>query len=427
MSSIPKDKQKLHILDSIIILLNISATYSIIPYILFTSNRGYNNLILFFIDIIYLTIRFNFNKLPKHLLFYSYTLIFLLNAIFSLITSSFAYGLFSNLALNITFYLILFYMFNEYSKEYSYEKSVWLISRGYIWLSIYCVIVIWIMFIIITFINVNPFINNIESKMDLFKNNVESFGGNKSTYYFPYNISIFYRSSDIRIPFLQQYGFITGIYHEPHIVSFLITPAFFILLHYVKAKWGKICAIIGFSFVLLISASTMNIISLLICYVIYLVIKYGKNIFLFIGIITFNIAIILSLNKNLYEFILLKLKSESKDYSIQLIQFAISPKTILGTNFLDLSYLENLQTKNYDVGYIIFALNISFLFVCYFKLFYILKNSKTRFVGFAILFFFLHSAKLAMSTYLFTTLIFFIFLLHISFMEIKKNKIIYNE
>ncbi|MFL0066331.1 hypothetical protein V2595_11910, partial [Tenacibaculum maritimum] len=150
-------------------------------------------------------------------------------------------------------------LFYDYLDKYSLDKSLWLILRGYIWFSLTGLFSVISMFFLINVLGINPLVNDIGSSMDLFSSNLKNPDTN---YYFPYNISVFLESRDIRIPFFQKEGIITGIFHEPHTATFLLTPALFILLYFLKSRIKKILFIFLFTLFFLIQASTTNIIAL---------------------------------------------------------------------------------------------------------------------------------------------------------------------
>ena len=409
-------------IDSIVILLNIATTYSIIPYLLFTYNRSVNTLCVFCFNVVFLFLRFGINlKIPKNdILFYLYIFIYLLNAIFGVYTDTFSIGLIVYLLLNISFYLILCNLFTNYNDKYSFDISSKLLVRGYIWLSIYNIVIILVMFILVTFLSFQPYANYIGDKMDLFESNLAM--GSDIGYYFPNFISIIYKSGDIRIPFFQQYGFITGLYHEPHIVSFLLTPSFFILLDKFKKGIKRYIMILLYMLMMLISASTMNLIAFFICIIIYIIMKNRTKILMPMIILSIFGFLISFLNKNIFNFIIIKLTSESADYSASVLKFAFTPKTLLGTNIFNLSYIEANTNLKFDVGYILFFLNFLFLIICYYKLYYLIARSKFLYIGLFGLYFFLHSMKTAMLTYMFSYLLFIIFIMNIYINHSKIDK-----
>ncbi|WP_407323826.1 hypothetical protein R5O24_12230 [Tenacibaculum maritimum] len=230
-----KVKKINYFFDSFMILLNISNSYSIILYLLFFQYvRGINSAIIFFLNIIFIIFRFKKNvslgfKNPMFLLF---IVINIFNYLFSVLTDTFGVGTVPFLFVNITFYIILINLFYDYL-----DKSLWLILRGYIWFSLIGLFSVISMFFLINVLVFSSLVNDVGSSMDLFSSNLKNPDTN---YYFPYNISVFLESRDIRIPFFQKEGIITGIFHEPHTATFLLTPALFILLYFLKSRIKKI-------------------------------------------------------------------------------------------------------------------------------------------------------------------------------------------
>ncbi|WP_407277200.1 hypothetical protein R5O20_11780 [Tenacibaculum maritimum] len=336
------------------------------------------------------------------------------NYLFSVLTDTFGVGTVPFLFVNITFYIILINLFYDYLDKYSLDKSLWLILRGYIWFSLIGLFSVISMFFLINVLIISPLVNDVGSSMDLFSSNLKNPDTN---YYFPYNISVFLESRDIRIPFFQKEGIITGIFHEPHTATFLLTPALFILLYFLKSRIKKILFIFLFTLFFLVQASTTNIIALLLVVFVFNFNKYKKNIILLVLLITGTIIGFLVINPEIYSFIVLRFSSGSASYSLATLKFPFTPKTLIGSSFYDLSYIDtywNIADKTQNVGYIMFFLNLSFL------LFFIgnqakilIKLKKRRLLAIISLYFLFHSTKIAMYSYSLSYLIFIIFIIYI--------------
>jgi hypothetical protein len=402
------------IIDSIIIFINISNSYSIIPYLLFFQySRAVNTILITIINVIYILLRFKTKiYMPLHILFGLYIVINLTNILSGLISNTFQPTWLAYLFANVSFYFILFNLFKEYS-NFDFAKRISLILRGYLWLVIINLLSVLILFVLIYFLDFDPLVNNVNNKMDLFLDNVIR-GRGLTTYYFPMNISIIYSGAFIRIPFLQSHGIICGLYHEPHIITFMITPALFVLLSTIKNWFSRILIFSAFIMVFLLAASTTNIFALIVCLIVVIFNKFRTNIILPASLILLSITIFSLIDENLYSFIFSQLQSGSRDYSVSTISFAFNPVTLLGTNFFNQSYLFD-STRNYDVGYINFTINIIFLLVLIFHNIKLLisKNSTYQVIGLFCLYFLLHSMKVAMVTYSLSFLMMVIFLLSI--------------
>jgi hypothetical protein len=401
-------------IDSLIIFLNIAVSYSIIPYLLFTSHRAVNNGIIAIINVIYLFARFGYRIKAFNqgdFLFLIFILINIINVLFGIYTNTYAISWLPLLLTNITFYLVLINLFKKYQKQYTFKESIDYIMRGYIWFCLLNMASAISMFLLITLFDFNPLFNDIGSTMDLFTSNLEQ--DSSRSYYFPLNLSIVFQINDIRLPFFQKYGIICGFFHEPHTLTFVLTPAILYMIYKTKNTFSNTLLIVSFILVMLIAASTTNILSVIACLFVFLFFRYRKYIIAPIIIISIIIAIILSIDPSYYLFIINKLGSRSADYSLSIIEFAFTPKTLVGTSFYNLEYW-NMSQHSYNVGYIVFFLNIIFLSIFVYKIIKLLisKNINTLSIGLISLYFFLHSTKVAMVSYSLTLLIFIIFLLN---------------
>ncbi|WBX76163.1 hypothetical protein PG911_16245 [Tenacibaculum ovolyticum] len=336
------------------------------------------------------------------------------NYLFSLLTDTFGIGTVPFLFVNITFYIILINLFYDYLNKYSFDRSFWLILRGYIWFSLIGLFSVISMFFLVKVMDFNPLVNDVGSKMDLFAPNLKNPDTN---YYFPYNISIFLESKDIRIPFFQKEGIITGIFHEPHTATFLLSPALFILLYFLKSRFKKIFFIFLFTLFFLIQASTTNIIGLLLVICVFNFNKYKKNVILLVLLITGSIIGFFVINPEIYSFIVLRFSSGSASYSLTTLKFPFTPKTLIGSSFYDLSYINtywNTADKTQNVGYIMFFLNLSFLIIFVInQVKSLIELKKRRLLAIIPLYFLFHSTKIAMYSYSLSYLIFIIFIIYI--------------
>lgn len=319
---------------------------------------------------------------------------------------------------NCSFLIILYSIYNRYIQYYNQEKVFQIITRPYIILIAISAIGAFSLFWLTKF-GVSPYINYISDKYDLFADNTTKFG---SQYYYPYFLSIIDPTSiDIRIPFFNENGAIDGLFHEPHCMTFMSFPAFFLMLYYAKKKYVKIAIWILLIFMMCLAGSTTNIASVFLCLIVFLLYTFktslSKTLSLLsvIGIIFF--ISVKNIDLTLFEFIFNKIESGSMTYSVSTIDFAISPRTILGTSFLNLGYLQSSSlARKMDVGYIQFVTNGLFLFLCCRSLFrlFMSKSRRDLFVMLACCYFFAHSAKVAMVTYSLSMLIFIIFLMEMS-------------
>ena len=168
-----------------------------------------------------------------------------MNLVFGTFTGTYGYGMAPFIFSNLTFYFILHNLFTNYKINFDIKTSLWLILRGYVYLSLISVVGVVIVFLLIKMFGFIPNINDIGETMNLFESNLRD---PNFKYYFPYNLSVLMEYNEIRLPFFQEYGILTGLYHEPHIMTFLITPSYFILLGYIKANWKKILTTLFYIF-----------------------------------------------------------------------------------------------------------------------------------------------------------------------------------
>lgn len=414
-----KERSSKYLIDSLIILLNISNSYSIIPYLLFFQyKRGVNTLIIILINIVYLLIRHNKNiKIPfKHPLFVIYFILNSINAYSAYETRTAFVMPPLYLLCNTLFYIILYNCYTYYKRVgIGEKKTIWLLCRGYIWICAICIISISILFILIK-AGVSPYSNLFNDRMDLFEDNVNTLG---HTYYYPFYTSVLLvsKSLSLKLPFFSEYGTICGIYFEPHIVTFMLCPALFLLWAYIKRTMYRVGLFFMWLFIILISCSTTNILCFTCCLLLlFLYTKKGRIALIpILYILVFAIFMIGLENTELF-FIVKKLDgSSSMQYSENTMLFAFEPRTLLGTNFMSNGYLTEISTNPKDVGYIPCFLNILFLIVAYAKLLnkFFCKNTYYILLSCMILYFFLHSMKIAMVSYSLSFLMLIIFLLQI--------------
>lgn len=408
----------LYIVDSLIIFLNISNSYSIIPYLLFFQyKRGINTVLIILINLIYLLIRYRKNiKIPfKHPLFVIYFILNFINVCSAYMTDTAFIMPFVYLICNTLFYIILYNGYIYYKKKHEIKETIWLLIRGYAWVCIVCLISALFLFILIK-IGASPYGNFINERMDLFEDNVNTLG---HTYYFPYFSSILLvpETPLLRLPFFTEYGVICGIYYEPHIITFMIFPALFLLWAYIQSMWYRIGLFLLWLLIILMASSTTNILSVMCCFLVLLLYTKTGRVLLFPTISMLVVVLFIAgLENTEFFFIAEKLDgSSSMQYSQNTMSYAFEPITLFGSNFMNNSYLRIISTDPKDVGYIPCVLNILFLAIAYLKLFkcFFTKSIYQVLISCAILYFFLHSIKIAMVSYSLSFLMLIIFLLQI--------------
>lgn len=405
-----------YILDSFIILLNISNSYSIVPYLLFFQHsRTVNTAIILLINIVYFIVRFNHNKIfSNYSLFLIYIVICSVNILSSLITETIIFQTVLYPVTNSLFFLIMVNCFNEYMKTECFKRSLWLVLRGYIWLCLACLVSVILLFILLK-VGVNGETNLVNDRFDLFRSNVELSG---HIYYFPYYTSILLIPKImLRIPFFTDDGVICGIYYEPHILTFMLFPALFFLFGYFEKRSVKALCFIVWVFIMLLASSATNIVAFSFCLFLLLLFK-RKGILILLPICALFVWIIVNigLENTDFSFLVEKLSGgdNSRDYSMGTIEYAFSPKSFIGYNFMSTNYINEItNAEKKDVGYLPFFINIVFLLFFILKqvnLF--LKDKFKRYIALGVIYFFIHSMKVAMVSYTLSFLMLMIFVLY---------------
>lgn len=414
-----------YIVDTFMVLLNLSTSYSLIPYLVFRRFDRYENMIMLIIlNLIFIALRFRggneCDEQQETLINRNYTLIKLYTAISivcfisGITTGTGGASTLVYMVLNLEFYWILCKLFDEYLKAFSIRDSFYLLIRGYkvlVLLSLFgCVI----MFIYLK-MGGDPYRNPIGLKYDLFWDNAVNFN---SQYYFPFHICVVDVHPDIRIPFFQEAGLLEGLYHEPHCMTFMIFPSLFLLLFYSKTLVKRVFWVLLFLFIVLLEGSTTNIGSVLIALLVYSFYTFKSSItksfalLIALALVVFIVSTYVDLET--FSFITKKIEGGSKDYSMSTIDFALHPRTLLGTSFYNLSYIHSSRAaKTMDIGWITFFLNGAFLLLCLGRLIrlFVRKTPLTLAILLFAVYFFVHSTKVAMVSYSLTMLIFVIFLI----------------
>ena len=202
-----------------------------------------------------------------------------------------------------------------------------------------------------------------------------------------------------RIPFFQDYGTLTGLFHEPNIITHNITPCMILLLGLLnKTIWRSVAIAVGV-LIMLFSASVTNVLVVAVCLLVYVFVKFRSNVF--VSILTAAIAVgavllfIRYSDDTFLNFFMGRMDrgNASNAYTTSVIEHTFVPHTIFGYNFLSTSYIsdDGVLDNSLDIGFIPWLLNIIFL-VLYFR--NVIKlitknNSAAMAVGFASLYYIL--------------------------------------
>lgn len=419
-------KQRLILVaDTIIVFINLANYYTIINNLLFTPKRSVNTVIITILNCLFLLLRrrSRITLFPHDKLFLIYLLVVIINIISSTISGTLIPGFLPFYVANISFYLILVNLYSEYRKTLDFQESLNRVFRGYIYFFVLNAVSVCLMQLLVNFSGMDPAINEITNKYDLFASNQEKFG---SHYYFPHYLSVVLADDELRIPLFQDKGFLLGFFHEPHSFMFFITP---VALFCILTAKNKITSYILSAILLLLilsCGSVTNILALIASVAVFFVVRNKKRVFFLIAVSVLVIAGIMALDPDIYAFIIYRFTSGSADYSKTTLDFAFMPRTIMGTNFLDLSYWDH-GFLNYDVGYIPFFINLFFLLFFIMSIIRLLLN-KNRYInvlGMISLYFLIHSTKQAMVTYTIPLLCFIMFIQKVVELETSEYKAIH--
>lgn len=416
-------KRGIYFLDALFVILNISNPFSLLPCFIFTGQTGLNSAIIFGITIIYTFFRFGKSfKSSFDALFIIFLIINIYNLANSAISGTLAIGYIANFLACCAFFFFLYNLYVEYRRKYSFEETVVLQTKGYTWLSIYQLVIVALFFLLIRSHVINPLINEITWNYDMLADNA-SRQYSSCRYFFPYHICVISQDAMDRLPFLNLEGIVPqGVFHESQAMTYYIVP-FLFLMHYLFNKKALLIVFdILFVIYIVVAASTTCFLSVLAVLLLWSVLKEREIVLLYIVLASSIVTFIQTTDNPIVELIRFKLDSGSMEYSASTLDFAFTPKSLLGTDFYDLSYLEK-GLNNYDVGIIVFVLNIVFILILGYRTMKLCfsSNKLAVCVGLFSTYFMLHSTKLALRTYSSEMLIFIMFVVTICYNELIKN------
>lgn len=407
-------------MESFLVLLNISTYCCVLPYILFHQySRKWTIILIILINITYVFFRFRGKvRIPSDKLFFIFICINIANFLTVFLSDGHPMASILYPLLNISFYILLFNLYLKYSETESLWSSIWYIVRGYVWLGVMGVASAVLLFLMIK-LGLNPLRTPIVNDYyDLFMANVVVLG---HTYYYPYYISVLLvpESLLIKLPFFTDYGVICGIFHEPHVITFIVFPVLFILWAYTKSKLLNTFYFLIWMLIVFMELSTTNILAFGVSLLALFCVDRNKRAWLLpLGFIALYFFLYIGIENTDLFIVADKLggdNTSSRDYTLGTIGFAFTPETLLGSDFMSNDYLFSYSSAGRrDVGYIQFFLNIVFLLLFIIRLIKVIMFSrKYRLIGIAILYFFVHSFKTAMVTYTSPQLLLMMFLLYV--------------
>ena len=416
------------VVDAAMIFLNLSTCYSIIPYLLFhLHNRYYILIIIGFLNLFYSLFRFKKKFLPVgHPLFGLYIVISVSCVISAFFTNTGWSSAIVYMFSNTTFYFLLYQIYKQYSRHQDRKQCILSMLSGYVCLAALSVISASLVFALIKAGLISPTTHLVNTMADLFDDNVDRLG---QMYYFPYYLSLVeYSGTGIRIPFFQDNGVVLGYFHEPNSLAFMTFPALFILLYKSKKAIHKIVVLALYVLIMLLCCSVTNIAGVFICLVLYLLYSVRHSMKT-LGLVSISLGLLVVffvsfVDLDTFQFLIDRLDSGSSGYSQSTVLFAFTPRTLLGSSFYNLDYVDwnNPEIRSADVGFINFALNLLFMGICAVKMFQLFwkKDRFSMALFFFAAYFFIHSTKVAMVSYSLSMLIFVCFILTLATRDPKK-------
>lgn len=409
-------------LDSLMVLLNLAAARgNILLYWLFGVTQIRSVLIIVVVlDFLYLFVRFrglffignigsSIYLLP---LYFTFALIIVnyYNALRE--GSGFLVSTLSVL-LVLLFAFIVGGLIKDYTKKMNSAEVAHVISNGYVWLSLLTVSGVFLSF----FLDMLFGLQATPIDADFLESNIEQ----GSCYYRSF-FSVLVQNTEERVPFFHQFGIFTGLFHEPQVVTHNVFPCLILMLGFAKTRRKRLIIIVSTLVFMLFSGSVTNMVVAAFCLLVYLFVKSKQRILgisFGVGLIVLFVLLVLRLDSEsiMQDFVLDRLDPENRSqlYSVSMLIWSFSPRTLFGNNFLDTDYVLDIMDfggARSDVGLIPCILFIGFILSIVFNTIRLLSvdNKLAKTVGVASLYFILHSMKIGMPMLMLTFPILLIFL-----------------
>jgi len=407
-----KNKRNVYIIDALIVLLNIAAGRG--NYLLYWLIPGANIIIIpiivILVDLFYLTLRFKSQIFLPNWIQLKAALFFVILLIYNFLNVLISSGVFQIYTLELAILSILFVIIlhqqSRYIREMSFDLRgrVKYISRGYMWIafiSIYGAILSFFLYAL-------GLVQRVPISVDYMVSNEEA-----RTLYYRVFMSVNYVWEDvfgaleIRVPFFQEYGMFVGLFHEPHILALNTFPCIILILGLLTKRIARLFMIISAILVILLTGSTTNVLAVIVCLATFFIIQGRKHFYmslLGVGVVLSLVTLYIAIDDTFFMFVMDRIddKGGSGAYSQNLLKFAFTPKSLLGTDFLSTEFGNYGELKGKDIGYIPFVFFLFFL-IAYIKntIKLLLKNDGLSLgVGLASLYYIMHSAKGGMTTFM---------------------------
>lgn len=406
-------KQTLTIWDALIVLLNISAGRG--NFLLFGILHLQSTLIVCLLtialDIVYLIVRFGASSkmtlnfpagvyFCELLLFYNFFHMFSIGGSY---TTSICFFI-----LVLVFSQILSAQIAVLRKsELTIKDSFRQLSKGYLWISLFSIVGIILSFLLL---NIRE-TQGIPVNADYLSNHADLGLEHYWTYF-----TLCSPNSFVRVPFFQDFGILTGLFHEPHILALNVFPCLILLFAFADSFFKRSLIIVISLLMLLFSGSTTNILVVGFCLLLYFVLHFKKNIpgvIISVVVIAFAVYYFYQIDDTLFLVVSgrLDVDNQSQQVSRDLLEYAFTPRSLFGSNILETSFAYG-AVSNDDVGFIAFFLNIGFIIIYGINIIKLLlrKDQLSETVAFASLYYILHSAKVGLTMYIQTLPILLVFL-----------------
>lgn len=420
------------LIEIFLIILNISLFNTVIPSIIFGNWQPYiHQLFIFIINICYLICKgkMYLSKVRKTNILL-WIIVFILVIIFALEIPRYFVGcmrgthllktLLSGFGL-ISFWLVMSNIYSKRKFVLGAEDAISSIIKPYVYVCLIIASLSNFVFLLWQLNIVDLFQNPIPANFSTFiDNNTINYG---ASYFSPLNITIV--TAERRLGSLATF---CGISYEPHIAAYFATPAMF-LLHGITdiSKLKKILYTTMFIVFLFTAQSGTNAL-MLIFLILLMAMKplfIDRKFMLTFLLVIFIIGGLLYGLNNINDIYVLKKiasRGDSADYSINFLTYAISPTTLWGDGVFNVPYP---YADIDNIGLFFSLLIISFYSLGYLGSFKAIfqRNILTQYVGFAALYFFLHSLKIVQLIFVFPFTVFILFLLLRSFDLIRPGKV----
>ena len=403
-------KSKKYILDWLVIILEITYSMSILMQVFFIIPGLKPAIALFLFAFVMHIIRFGFRFnfftiIAKDSILILFFLIIAFDIFQSLIYSDFSVtGL--AVAQMLNYMVFLSYLCNIYKENRSHKDII----MPYVGFSLYTVVSVVVLALLII-VGLPWEVNMLTDNVRVLEEDISGGG----TYYFPYFISLAADYHPIRI-FGKLPG-ITGVFHEPHVIMFFITPAL-LLWFLLKPKKNIIMIMLCvYIFIALNSMSSYNLVCITITAAIQALwmTRDSKNL-KYVLVLSLMISIAAYVGYEIMNTVSLEILSKfdknsgSRDYSSNMLQYIVSFDGLLGYGNRPPTIGE--YKAGVSAGVLTGVLDVLLLLMICFRLPKLIFSSSynKHYLGLSITYFVMHGMK---NNYMLFSYPFFLYILYI--------------